>query len=701
MITPILARRNPDNAGERYVTDLIDHLQSSDASVTVIVPKTERNTAAGASAVAHSVIFIPIRQQSISRGGILGAKIDRLRGVRPPSGFTRGIHQSREARHALARADVLDIQWEETASVLRILKTYAPRARTIVTLHDVLTQRFARQATAYGSPQAKLAFRVNQVIAAWVERRLVRKADSIIVFSEKDRRLLPDSSRVTVVYPPAHAARGAINVQSRQLGQLLFVGPLWRDANYEGIKWFIANVLPRVRVAVPDAKLVVAGDVPVERRMELAGIEGLELAGFVESLDPYYAAASAVIAPLRRGAGVKFKVIDAISRGIPTIATAVAAEGIEDTSFRLIAYDTPDSFASAVIAALNDRVRALREAEIAAKWARLRYGRDQFMRRIRGVYGLSGRAHEYDLEGPRSGVTVVIPVRNGESGISVQLEALAAQTEALSIEVVISDNGSTDRTVEAARAFADCFQSLRIVDSSDKAGVSHARNVGATAARGRYLLFVDSDDAVLPGYISAMVAALDRAEMAGGVALVDGRKGMVDRSSRRGPIEYARGGVPYAIGCAMSIRRATLLTLGGFDESFVGGHEEVELALRARQAGFLLAPAPGAEVMYAQRRTAGGVYNQYRRYGRTSIQLWVRANKTMPLGPISFTRSIIDIALGGIAVIASLRGGRRMSAIREFGWRVGTVEGHIRFRVLGRPPAPVLWSFDGSSQARA
>jgi glycosyltransferase involved in cell wall biosynthesis len=104
-------------------------------------------------------------------------------------------------------------------------------------------------------------------------------------------------------------------------------------------------------------------------------------------------------------------------------------------------------------------------------------------------------------------VSVVIPVRNAADHLEEQLAALASQTYEGSWEVVVADNGSTDASLEVVRSWALRVPHLEIVDASDRAGPSHARNVGAAAARGRVLAFVDADDVAAPTWLAELVAA--------------------------------------------------------------------------------------------------------------------------------------------------------------------------------------------------
>ena len=97
-------------------------------------------------------------------------------------------------------------------------------------------------------------------------------------------------------------------------------------------------------------------------------------------------------------------------------------------------------------------------------------------------------------------LSVIIPCYNAEQTIGGLLESLARQGWPESWEVIVADNGSTDRSVVVTDKYKDHVSNLRIVDAFDKRGRSYARNVGARYAMGDSLVFCDADDEVVRAY---------------------------------------------------------------------------------------------------------------------------------------------------------------------------------------------------------
>jgi GT2 family glycosyltransferase len=199
---------------------------------------------------------------------------------------------------------------------------------------------------------------------------------------------------------------------------------------------------------------------------------------------------------------------------------------------------------------------------------------------------------------------VVIPVKDAGKTLPAQLEALAGQDFDEPFELVVADNGSTDRSVAAAEAWAASFASFRVLDASAVAGRSHARNAGARAATGELIAFCDADDVVHPGWLAALVAAAPNAHLIGGrldVSGNDARSAAWYDPPPTDRLPAKQHAPPVVISANMAVWREAFEAIGGFDEQFVGTGEETDLCLRAHLAGFATGYAPDAVIDYRYR----------------------------------------------------------------------------------------------------
>lgn len=712
VIAPFVPKRHVDNAGQRYLGELARVLPDS---AVFIVPRDTRSSRDAAAVGDPRVLLIDVLTPPAPEsrfGTAYRFARDRVVPVRARDGFWEGLLENPTAQDAIARAEIIDLQWPEFVSLARQMRRVAPEVRIIATMHDVPSQGKIREFRAARSPRGFVRLALAAEQARRLESSVASVADLVVVFSEKDRVLLPSQAHATVVHPPATSAwalahghtsgfvpdeTGSPADAANTTGdhRVLSIGPLLRPENCDGLEWFGREVFPLVQATIPDASLIHAGIYDDNQVKRLAGVP-VELLGFVPDLEALQRDASVTIVPIRFGAGVKFKVLDALHDGLPLVSTSVGTEGIGDGNFQPESFDTAREFADAVIEVLTRPIAAVQRADAASGWARDRYGWPQFERSVRATYGLLGVEIAPEPEasvGTKPIASVVIPVRNGEAGLPSALAALARQPEAGQLEIVISDNGSTDRTREVALAWEGAFHGMQIVDSSRRAGINHARNAGLLAARTDKVLFCDHDDEARLGWTANLIDALDRADAAGGLAVshvLSGFERALEPEFETEALHSALGYLPYAAGGSMGVRRHAALAVGGFDESFVKGHDEVEFCWRFQRAGYSLVGVDAAVLDYRQRGRAIDAGRQRFHSARTQIQLWCRYQDVAPLRPVSFRGAARGAALSVLQVPSLGPRQRRFPTARRIGWSLGTFAGHLKYRVLGDAPPALL-----------
>lgn len=299
-------------------------------------------------------------------------------------------------RRTLRRADVIDLQWFAQIRLYPLVRILAGRRPVVVgTFHDVVSQRALRTAEASTDPGERARALRAAHRARRAERLLGRRLDRSVVLSEKDRGLLVDAGvpteRISVL-APRFAAPELGAGRHPDPATVLFVGYLARAENEDAVRWMLEEIWPAVRAARPYARLrIVGGGVSEGLRSAAQAAPGVEVTGFVEDLWSEYAAATCCVVPLREGAGVKFKTIEALLAGVPTVATPIGAEGVGTTSdFVEISEEAP-RLASGVLRALRDPAAADAAVRTARRLAALHHP-DTFDATVRRVYATAGRA---------------------------------------------------------------------------------------------------------------------------------------------------------------------------------------------------------------------------------------------------------------------------------------------------------------------
>jgi glycosyltransferase involved in cell wall biosynthesis len=280
--------------------------------------------------------------------------------------------------------------------------------------------------------------------------------------------------------------------------------------------------------------------------------------------------------------------------------------------------------------------------------------------------------------------SVIIPVRNEEDHIGVQLAALAAQTYRGQWELVIVDNGCTDRSMDVARSWGDRLPSLRIVSASAKRGLNYARNVGAAAAHGDLLAFCDGDDAAMPRWLESLAAAAASADLIGGSF---GTETLNDEATSE-TSDDSLVGLPIAFGfrtyvpggnCAVWASVARELR---WNEDFRFGSSDVEFSWRAQFAGYALGFAPDAVMRRRYPAEAGAAARQYFLYG-ISVPLLYRHFGVAGMPGSELSEALRTWRWLICSSPRALRSSQfRGRWLRVAGLRSGRVVGSIRRRVL-------------------
>ena len=315
-----------------------------------------------------------------------------------------------------------------------------------------------------------------------------------------------------------------------------------------------------------------------------------------------------------------------------------------------------------------------------------RYARsfDELRPRANHRHDLHVRAFLTDRSEPRL-VSVVIPVRNGELHLGEQLAALSAQDYQGPWELVLADNGSTDRTLQVAREHRDRLPELRIADAGGAPGLNRARNAGAAAARGDFLAFCDADDVVDPRWLSELVAAGREADIVGGVRdrrrLNDPicRNWVPDDGVEELPVKH--GFLPSVSGGNCGIWTDVARELG-WNPNFVYGSTDIEFSWRAQLAGYRVGLAPNAVLHQRCRASLGRLARQWFVFGLSGPQLYREfRSKGMPR-----TRFGMAVRTWAWLVPTSLRALRdsefRGHWVRVAARSLGAIVGSARFRVL-------------------
>lgn len=290
---------------------------------------------------------------------------------------------------------------------------------------------------------------------------------------------------------------------------LLTVGLMSYPPNHEGVDRFLSEIWPAVREAFPQLSYRIIGrGVPEALRQRWAAFPNVEVAGFVEDLEAEYVSALACVAPVDSGGGTCIKTIEAILHGRSCLATPFAARGWPadtlDGSLGLHVYRSASEFVEKLAPLVRDTARRARQETAGRLYAERHFGFARFGERVRAALGYAVPSEK----GSAVTVSVILPMFRVKDYLPEAIASLKAQTFT-DWECLCLDDGSGNGMADLARALTRDDPRF-LVREFPNAGVAATRNRGLSLARGRFVAFLDQDDAYHPDYLGALVDAIQR-----------------------------------------------------------------------------------------------------------------------------------------------------------------------------------------------
>lgn len=220
-----------------------------------------------------------------------------------------------------------------TINIIDFFKEHS-RAKIIYYGHDL---HFIRELKQYEIEKDKTLLKSSE---KWKETEtyIFNKADIILAPSKDEKQLIKKlgiNGKVYSIKPYLFESVPSPMEDFTGKKDILFVGGFNHKPNVDAVLWFVENIWPRFTQQIADARFIVVGSNAPKEILELSG-NSVEVRGFVsdDELNRLYASTRIVVIPLRYGAGVKGKTIEAMYNGIPLVTTSYGIEGLPgDISF--------------------------------------------------------------------------------------------------------------------------------------------------------------------------------------------------------------------------------------------------------------------------------------------------------------------------------------------------------------------------------
>ncbi|MBK7876626.1 MAG: glycosyltransferase [Planctomycetes bacterium] len=257
---------------------------------------------------------------------------------------------------------------------LPLLRLHAPSMRIVVLSDDCHALREQRKAETGGSRSD-----VERARGFYEkEADSYHLADALWTITNEDagrmRAAWPELAPRVVTFAQADVRERVPGFAERD--GFLFLGSGANDANVQAVRWFVREVLPRVRAKLPQAKLCLVGEPP-------AGGWGfddpsIETVGRAADLAPHFDRARVFVSPVTYGTGLKTKNVQALGHGLPAVLTTISAEGLGlEGELAVSVCDDPEAFAARVVQLHEDAALWSRCSAASLAHARAAFGRER------------------------------------------------------------------------------------------------------------------------------------------------------------------------------------------------------------------------------------------------------------------------------------------------------------------------------------
>jgi glycosyltransferase involved in cell wall biosynthesis len=187
------------------------------------------------------------------------------------------------------------------------------------------------------------------------ECKAVQSAHRTFICSDKDRDYLTNRLALKGVVKVPNAVKIPPPQRITSEKTMLFLGSYSYKPNIDAAEFLIQKIWPLIHRDVPDARLIISGNLPDKIPSYRADKKAVRFTGFVEDLDALYRQTRVICVPILAGGGTRVKILEAAAYGKPIVSTRIGAEGLEmRDGCDILICDAPQSFADACIMLLND-----------------------------------------------------------------------------------------------------------------------------------------------------------------------------------------------------------------------------------------------------------------------------------------------------------------------------------------------------------
>lgn len=248
------------------------------------------------------------------------------------------------------------LDWTQAIFLAKKIKRLFPNAKLLCVEQDVTYLKYERIYKQSKTLKTKIKNKIKYLSLKWAELTSLKYASEIVTFNCKDAELLKRENQalnIRVIAPYFEKYNHA--VYKNTSADIVFYGAMSRPENYNAVVWFIENVFSHLSLQF---RFIIAGAYP-DKILDAYKSDRILITGYVENPISIFENALCLAVPLLLGAGIKIKILEGMSSGIPVITNSIGIEGIPaKAGIDYIHCETAEEYIKAIGKLYDDRTAA-------------------------------------------------------------------------------------------------------------------------------------------------------------------------------------------------------------------------------------------------------------------------------------------------------------------------------------------------------
>jgi len=518
-------------------------------------------------------------------------------------------HNFENVKRSIPQFDTIIFGWYYTMNECSYILKYYPESTIIMDTVDIHWVREKRSLGNWdGIDEKKWAQNKEK------ELDVYRRADKIWVVSQTDADAIhAEISGADIAIVSIIEDIKKDSYLDPQTNNILFLGGYRHYPNINAAKILANDIFPKIKAAIPNAKLIIAGAHAPDDIKALGKLDGIEFRGFIndEDIEGLYRETFLSIVPLLAGAGVKGKICEAISYSVPVITNAIGNEGInlEHKTEAFITENTDEMAAFAI--QLMQRTYDLPKLTRAAQ-SKLSNLVGPEMNKARMINSIVKQ------------VSICIVTYNKIELLKKCISSILGNTKYSNYKILVHSNGCEDGTQEYLSAAAESDSRIIPILSKENEVFVLPNNKMMRMFDDNDAVLVNNDVEVTEGWLTALVDAAyssknigivgskilfpdGKLQEFGGELYSDGSGRNIGKWEDPNQEEYkVIKRASFVSGCSFYIKRSTINAIGVFDEQFHPCYcEDADYCYSAWENGLETIVTPHSIIFHFEGATSG------------------------------------------------------------------------------------------------